>query len=115
MKACLNLSRQIKAFFNRKHSHESALEFQPESCRRITTEPQASDGVATSDGLFRFANGDLAADPNARLQDGVLEGSNVSPMVAMISAARQFEHQMKMIQTSEKQEQTAAKLLAANG
>ena len=71
-----------------------------------------------SDGLFRSSSGDLAADPNARLQDGVLEGSNVSPvetMVAMISAARQFEHQMKLIQTSEKQEQTASKLLSANG
>ena len=71
-----------------------------------------------TDGLFRSANGDLTADPNARLQDGVLEGSNVSPvetMVAMISAARQFEHQMKLIQTSEKQEQTASKLLSANG
>jgi flagellar basal-body rod protein FlgF len=71
-----------------------------------------------TDGLFRSSSGDLAADPNARLQDGVLEGSNVSPvetMVAMISAARQFEHQMKLIQTSEKQEQTASKLLSANG
>ncbi len=70
------------------------------------------------DGLFRAANGDLSADPNARLQDGALEGSNVSPvetMVAMISAARQFEHQMKLIQTSERQEQTAQKLLSANG
>lgn len=70
------------------------------------------------DGLFRAANGDLAADPNARLQDGALEGSNVSPvetMVAMISAARQFEHQMKLIQTSERQEQTAQKLLSSNG
>jgi flagellar basal-body rod protein FlgF len=71
-----------------------------------------------TDGLFRAANGDLAADPNARLQDGALEGSNVSPvetMVAMIAAARQFEHQMKLMQTAERQEQTAAKLLSANG
>jgi flagellar basal-body rod protein FlgF len=76
---------------------------------------QLSRGV---DGLFRAGNGDLSADPTARLQDGALEGSNVSPvetMVAMISAARQFEHQMKLIQTSERQEQTAAKLLSANG
>ncbi|HEX5685331.1 MAG TPA: flagellar basal-body rod protein FlgF [Ideonella sp.] len=81
--------------------------------------PEADNPLSRSvDGLFRAPNGDLAADPNARLQDGALEGSNVSPvetMVAMISAARQFEHQMKMIQTSERQEQTAAKLLSANG
>jgi flagellar basal-body rod protein FlgF len=67
-----------------------------------------------NDGLFRSAAGDLDADPTARLQDGALEGSNVSPvetMVAMIAAARQFEEQMKLISTSEKQEQSAAKLL----
>jgi flagellar basal-body rod protein FlgF len=71
-----------------------------------------------TDGLFRAAGGDLPADPTARLQDGALEGSNVNPveaMVSMIAAARQFEHQMKLIQTSEKQEQVAAKLLSANG
>jgi flagellar basal-body rod protein FlgF len=70
------------------------------------------------DGLFRAGDGDLPADPNARIQDGALEGSNVSAveaMVAMISASRQFEHQMKLIQTVEKQEQAASKLLAANG
>jgi flagellar basal-body rod protein FlgF len=47
-----------------------------------------------ADGLFRPADGELPADPTARLQSGTLEGSNVSPvqtMVAMISAARQFE------------------------
>jgi flagellar basal-body rod protein FlgF len=36
-------------------------------------------------------------------------------MVAMISASRQFEHQMKLLQTAERQEQTAAKLLSPNG
>jgi len=68
------------------------------------------------DGLFRGADGDLPADGNARLQDGALEGSNVSAveaMVSMISAARQFEHQMKLMQTVERQEQAAAKLLSA--
>src|SRR5438128_1633877 len=30
------------------------------------------------DGLFRADAGELAADPNARVQDGALEGSNVS-------------------------------------
>jgi flagellar basal-body rod protein FlgF len=72
----------------------------------------------SADGLFRAAEGDLPADANARLQDGALEGSNVSAvetMIAMISAARQFEHQMKLLQTAERQEQAAAKLLSANG
>jgi flagellar basal-body rod protein FlgF len=47
-----------------------------------------------SDGLFRAADGDLARRSAARVQDGALEGSNVSAvetMVAMIAAARQFE------------------------
>jgi len=69
------------------------------------------------DGLFRAADGNpLAADPNARVQAGALEGSNVSPvetMVAMISAARQFESQMKMLQTAEQDEQAATKLLSS--
>ena len=69
------------------------------------------------DGLFR-AESDLSADTTARVQDGALEGSNVSvveTMVAMIAAARQFEQQMKLLQTAERQEQVAAKLLSANG
>jgi flagellar basal-body rod protein FlgF len=69
-----------------------------------------------TDGLFRAPAGDLPADAAARLQRGALEGSNVSPvetMVAMISAARQFEQQMKMLQGAEQREQAAAKLLAA--
>jgi hypothetical protein len=63
-----------------------------------------------TDGLFRAADGDLAADPNARVQDGALEGSNVSAvetMVAMIAAARQFEQQMKVLQGAEQREQGA--------
>ena len=69
-----------------------------------------------ADGLFRAAEGELQAEPTARVQGGALEGSNVSPietMVAMISAARQFEHQMKMLKDAEQREQGAAKLLGA--
>ena len=69
------------------------------------------------DGLFRGADGDLPADAAARVQSGALEGSNVSPvesMVAMIAAARQFEQQMKMLQTSQEREQSATKLLSSS-
>ncbi|MBL8325454.1 MAG: flagellar basal-body rod protein FlgF [Rubrivivax sp.] len=68
------------------------------------------------DGLFRAADGELPADPTARLQSGALEGSNVSPvetMVAMIAAARQFEQQMKVLQGADQREQGAAKLLGS--
>ena len=79
----------------------------------VTPEQPLQRGV---DGLFRSADGnDLDADPAARLQAGALEGSNVSPvetMVAMIAASRQFEQQMKSLQTAEQREQAAARLLA---
>ena len=78
----------------------------------VTPEAPLNRGT---DGLFRAADGDLPADASARLQDGALEGSNVSPvetMVAMISAARQFEAQMKVLQTAEGNEKAAAQLLS---
>jgi flagellar basal-body rod protein FlgF len=66
------------------------------------------------DGLFRGADGELPADATARLQDGALESSNVNPveaMVGMIAAARQFETQMKMLQTAQSDANAAGKLL----
>jgi flagellar basal-body rod protein FlgF len=69
----------------------------------------------SDDGLFRGRDGDLDADPNAKLESGVLEGSNVSAvetMVGMISAARQFEQQMKLLGLAQTQGQVAAKLLS---
>jgi flagellar basal-body rod protein FlgF len=69
------------------------------------------------DGLFRAEEGDLTADPAARVQDGALEGSNVNAvetMVSMISAARQFEAQMKMLQTAEGDGKAASQLLSMN-
>jgi len=70
-----------------------------------------------TDGLFRAGEGDLPADPTARLQDGALEGSNVSPietMISMIAAARQFEQQMKMLHNEQEKEQAASKLLSGS-
>lgn len=73
--------------------------------------------IRSEDGLFRAAEGDLPADATARVQSGALEGSNVSAvetMVAMISAARQFEVQMKLMQTAKDDEAAAAQLLSMN-
>jgi len=70
-----------------------------------------------TDGLFRGSDGDLSADATARVQDGALEGSNVSAvetMVAMISAARQFEAQMKSLSTAESNDKAAQQLLSAS-
>jgi len=80
----------------------------------VTPEAPLQRGV---DGLFRADDGELPADANARVQDGALEGSNVSAvetMVAMITAARQFEAQMKMLQTAEGDEKAATQLLSMN-
>jgi len=49
------------------------------------------------------------------VHEGTLEGSNVNPietMISMISAARQYEAQMRSLQTAEKDEQQAAQLLS---
>ena len=57
----------------------------------------------------------IAADTNARLQDGALEGSNVSTvetMVQMIAAARQFEAQMRSLSTAEGNDKSAQQLLS---
>ncbi len=80
----------------------------------VTPEAPLTRGT---DGLFRAADGELAADPLARVQDGALEGSNVSAvetMVAMIAAARQFEAQMKSLQTAEGNDKAASQLLSVS-
>ncbi len=82
----------------------------------VTPDDDAQRLVRGNDGLFRGADGGpLQADPAASLVDGALEGSNVNPveaMVAMISAARQFELQMRMLQNAERNDQTASRLLS---
>jgi len=82
--------------------------------------PTLDDPLKRSDdGLFRTATTDpLPADPLARLQSGALEGSNVSPietMVGMIQTARQFEVQMRLVQTAESNDRSAGQLLSLQG
>ncbi len=72
-----------------------------------------------TDGLFRSSSGDpLPNDNSARVQVGVLEGSNVNPietMVGMIQTARQFETQMRLLQTAESNDRSAGQLLGLQG
>ncbi len=82
--------------------------------------PTTEDPLRRStDGLFRPTSGDpLPNDSNARLNVGVLEGSNVNPietMVAMIQTARQFETQMRLLQTAESNDRSAGQLLSLQG
>jgi flagellar basal-body rod protein FlgF len=90
-------------------------EGRPQAIGRLKLVTPEAPLSRSEDGLFRAADGDLPADPNARVQEAALEGSNVNAvetMVAMISAARQFEQQMRMLQTAERNEQASQKLLS---
>lgn len=81
--------------------------------------PPTANLVKGGDGLLRPSDGNtVAADPNVRMVDGMLEGSNVNPvdaLVGMIAVARQFETQMRLITSAEQNSREANKLLAANG
>jgi flagellar basal-body rod protein FlgF len=82
--------------------------------------PNAEDPLKRGeDALFRATSGDpLPADVNARLEVGMLEGSNVNPietMVGMIQTARQFEAQMRLLTTAEANDRSAAQLLGLQG
>jgi flagellar basal-body rod protein FlgF len=86
---------------------------------KLVTPPEGQRLVRGNDGLFRAPDGQpLPADDAAQLADGMLEGSNVDPiaaMVDMIAATRQYELQMRMLQNAEKNDQTAAQLLGLQG
>tara|TARA_R110002073_G_scaffold56029_5_gene143050 strand:- start:1514 stop:2257 length:744 start_codon:yes stop_codon:yes gene_type:complete len=77
--------------------------------------PPEDQLVRGDDGLFRLKNGkDAFADANVTLIDGALEGSNVNlvhEMVNMISLARQFDMQMKILQSAEQNAQQASEIM----
>lgn len=82
--------------------------------------PNADDPLKRgNDGLFRATSGDpLPTDLTARVAVGSLESSNVNAieaMVSMIQVARQFEANMKLIQTAEANDRSAGKLLGMQG
>src|SRR6185369_2597461 len=81
-------------------------------------DPPEADLVRGSDGLFRLRNGQPApAEERVKLVSGTLEGSNVNvtdAMVNLISLARQFEMQIKMLQTADTNAQRADQLLSLN-
>jgi flagellar basal-body rod protein FlgF len=80
--------------------------------------PPENELVRGDDGLFRSRTGAPATlDENVKLAPETLEGSNVNPvdaMVSMISLARQFEMQMKMLQTAEANATKASEILSMN-
>ena len=70
------------------------------------------------DGLFRLRSGQPAeADENLRLAPETLEGSNVNPvdaMVSLISLSRQFEMQIKLLQSADSNASKASQVLSMN-
>ncbi len=80
--------------------------------------PPENELVRGDDGLFRTKSGEAAAiDENVEIASETLEGSNVNPvdsMVNMISLARQFEMQIKMLQTADANASKASQILSMN-
>jgi flagellar basal-body rod protein FlgF len=80
--------------------------------------PNEADLERRPDGLFRMRSRQPAPlSDTVRLSTGVLEGSNVSAtdqMVSMISLARQFEMQIKMMTNAETNDRAATQLLAVS-
>lgn len=79
--------------------------------------PPEADLVRGEDGLFRLRDRSAAAtDETVKVAAGSLEGSNVNPaeqMVTMISLARQFELQMKVLSTADANDRAATQILAS--
>lgn len=78
--------------------------------------PPADELVRGEDGLFRLQGGQPApADPGVRIASGYLEGSNVNAaeeMVSMISLARQYEMQMKLLSNAQTNDQSATQVIS---
>jgi len=83
------------------------------------TNPAPNTMARGDDGLFRSNGGKPAdADANVTVLSGHLESSNVNTveaMVNMISLARQFDTQMKMLSTADNNARQASKILSMNG
>ena len=78
--------------------------------------PPERDLVRGDDGMFRLRDGATApSDPSVSVVGGAIEGSNVSPvdaMVSMINLARSFDTQMSLIKNAENNAAKATQLLA---
>ncbi len=77
--------------------------------------PDISQMQKGSDGLFRLPDGEIASPDGAvRVTSGALEQSNVNiakTLVNMIELSRQYEMQVKVMQTAEEDADSAAQLM----
>jgi flagellar basal-body rod protein FlgF len=79
--------------------------------------PEEATLRRADDGLFNSTDGEADADATVSVVQGSLEGSNVNvieAMVNMISLARQFDSQMKLMQTAENNANKASQLFNLN-
>ncbi len=80
--------------------------------------PPDADLVKSGDGLFRLSSGMPApADANVVLAQKSLETSNVNTvdaLVSMISLARQYDMQMKLLQSAESNSQKSSQIMNLN-
>ncbi|GAA5157873.1 flagellar basal-body rod protein FlgF [Viridibacterium curvum] len=78
--------------------------------------PPEADLRRGEDGLFRTASGTPAAqDDSVRVHGGFIEGSNVNvveQMVTMLSLARHFEMNTKLLETAKEDDRVATAILA---
>lgn len=81
--------------------------------------PPADQLERSADGMFRLKDGSTAiADVKTEVVSGNLEGSNVNTveaMVNMISLARKFDMQMKMLQTADANARQASQIMSLAG
>lgn len=80
--------------------------------------PPENELVRGDDGLFRTRSGaQVDLDEKVKVAPETLEGSNVNSvdsLVSLISLARQFEMQMKMLQTADANANKASQILSMN-
>lgn len=79
--------------------------------------PPEDQLVRGADGLFRLAAGGQApVDETVKVGGGYLEGSNVNlveQMTTMISLARSYETQLRLIQNAQENDKSATQVIAA--
>jgi len=77
--------------------------------------PDPQQMVRGDDGLFRLRDGGVASsDPGVSLAAGMLEGSNVNvveQLISMISLARQYDLQMKLLSSADSGANQASQIL----
>lgn len=81
--------------------------------------PEIQEITKSEDGLFRALEleGVLPPDARVRVVSGFLEGSNVnavSELTSMLSLARQYEMQVKIMSASKEMSESSARLLSMN-